>query len=109
MKALVFLGTRPTSAYPEHYSRPLLFGASYTVTAFGLVACSESTVTGFPVPSIHWDVTLGWHFTPGLVRVVATRGGTVQPETSSLLGLLISRLAGSASRRVNHAFTRRYP
>ena len=83
-------------ALRRYANRLLLLGASYSVIAYGLVACSESTMTGFPVPSVHYFVTLGWHFTPGLIRGVTMHLGTAWPKTSSLLGLRISRFAGSA-------------
>ena len=51
---------------------------------------------GYSVPSVHLYVTLGWYLTPGLIRVVTMHRGTAWPETSSLLGLPDSHLAGSA-------------
>ena len=64
---------------------------------------------GFPRSECPFCVALGWHSTPGLIRAVTMHWGTAWPETSFLLGLLISRFAGSTLRRFNHAFNQRYP
>jgi hypothetical protein len=57
--------TRPTSAYSGHYPRPLLLGASYSATAYGLAAFFlQRAIAGFPVPGVPCFVTLGWCFTP---------------------------------------------
>jgi len=64
---------------------------------------------GFPRSEYPLFVALGWRFTPGLMRAVTMHLGTAWPQTSSLLGLLVSRLAGCASRHFNHAFIHHYP
>jgi hypothetical protein len=67
VSTLTFPATHPTSAYPGHYPRHWPLGASYSITAYGLVACSppfhpsyqgdrgaRGHVTGFPVPCVHF-------------------------------------------------------
>jgi hypothetical protein len=100
----------PTSAYPGHYPRPLLLGASLPPghTAWPPAPIAERAVGGLLRSVRPFSVTLGRHYTPcPSYRVDTTYLATTWPNGDiSLLGLPVpavtgvSRLAGSNSRRL---------
>jgi hypothetical protein len=77
LKPSAFLSTRPTSAYPGHYSRLSLLGPSYLseLTAGCLLSKREPSI-GYSVPKVHWFVTLGRHFTPETLWSEVIHAGT---------------------------------
>ena len=105
-----FSRTGPTSAYPEHYPRPLLLGASHPPghTAWPPAPIAERAVGGLLRSVRPFSVALGRHCTPRpSYRVNTTYAHTTWPNGGvSLFGPAcvcstdFSRLAGSNSRRL---------